>query len=121
MKLDSAGTCHLTYCTNIHAGETWAEVRENLGRYLTAVRERLVPSGMFGVGLRLSAIAAADPPIEVLFIGCGVRAERLPGAVREALKERAIIVDGMETGAACRTYNVLLAEERRVAAALIAI
>ena len=60
MKLDSAGTCHLTYCTNIHAGETWAEVRENLGRYLTAVRKRLVPSGMFGVGLRLSAIAAAD-------------------------------------------------------------
>ncbi len=69
----------------------------------------------------LAAIAAAEPPIEVLFIGCGVRAERLPGAVCEALKERAIIVDGMETGAACRTYNVLLTEERRVAAALIAI
>ncbi len=69
----------------------------------------------------LAAIVAAEPPIEVLLIGCGGRGERLPGDLRQALKERAIIVDVMETGAACRTYNVLLAEERRVAAALIAI
>ncbi len=58
MRLDPAGTCHLTYCTNIHAGESWAEVRENLGRYLTAVRQRLAPAADFGVGLRLSAAAA---------------------------------------------------------------
>ena len=60
MRLDPAGTCHLTYCTNIHAGESWAEVRENLGRYLTAVRQRLAPAADFGVGLRLSAAAAVD-------------------------------------------------------------
>ncbi len=60
MKLDSAGTCHLTYCTNIHAGESWDEVRGNLGRYLTVVRERLAPDGDFGVGLRLSAVAAEE-------------------------------------------------------------
>lgn len=54
---------HLTYCTNIHPGETWAEVRENLARYVVPVREQLagVPPfdrGPFGVGLRLSAAAA---------------------------------------------------------------
>jgi uncharacterized protein len=41
--------------------------------------------------------------------------------LREAFRERRIIADPMSTGAAVRTYNVLLAEDRRVAAALIAV
>lgn len=49
---------HLTYCTNIHPGETWTEVRENLERYFLAVRDRVAPGRGFGVGLRLSAEAA---------------------------------------------------------------
>ena len=67
------------------------------------------------------AVLAAEPAIELLLIGCGTRVERIPKDVRDALLAGAIIVDGMESGAACRTYNVLMAEERRVAAALIAI
>ncbi|MEJ6000134.1 metabolite traffic protein EboE [Paucibacter soli] len=51
---------HLTYCSNIHPGESWAEVRANLERYVLAVRARLVPDDEFGVGLRLSARAAAE-------------------------------------------------------------
>ncbi len=51
---------HLTYCSNIHPGESWAEVRANLGRHVLAVRDRLMPDGKFGVGLRLSARAAAE-------------------------------------------------------------
>jgi hypothetical protein len=51
---------HLTYCSNIHPGESWAEVRANLGQHVLAVRDRLVPAGDFGVGLRLSARAAAE-------------------------------------------------------------
>ncbi len=51
---------HLTYCSNIHPGESWAEVRANLGRHVLAVRDRLAPDGSFGVGLRLSARAAAE-------------------------------------------------------------
>jgi uncharacterized protein len=43
-----------------------------------------------------------------------------PG-LRRALGEAGLAVDAMDTGAACRTYNVLRAEERRVAAALIAV
>ena len=51
---------HLTYCSNIHPGETWAEVRENLERYVTRVRDRVCTGRPFGIGLRLSARAAAD-------------------------------------------------------------
>ena len=63
----------------------------------------------------------ADPPIDLLLVGCGSRVQRLPSGLRDALKAKAIFADGMDTGAARRTYNVLMAEERRVAAALISI
>ncbi len=59
MRLAAAGRPHLTYCTNIHAGETWGEVRGNLERYVVAVKARVAPDRPFGVGLRLSALAAA--------------------------------------------------------------
>jgi sugar phosphate isomerase/epimerase len=49
---------HLSYCTNIHPGETWAEVRENLTRFLVPVRERFAPGRPFGIGLRLSGVAS---------------------------------------------------------------
>ncbi len=51
---------HLTYCSNIHPGESWAEVRVNLDRHVVAVRDRLKPEGDFGIGLRLSARAAGE-------------------------------------------------------------
>ncbi|MFO1152638.1 MAG: metabolite traffic protein EboE [Rhodospirillales bacterium] len=53
----SDGT-HLGYCTNIHVGESWAEVRRILYREIPRVRRRLGRSGPFGVGLRLAAAAA---------------------------------------------------------------
>ncbi len=58
MRLDIAGHPHLTYCTNIHPGETWPEVRCNLEQYVLKVRERIAPDCAYGVGLRLSAQAA---------------------------------------------------------------
>jgi len=58
MRLDPGGASHLTYCTNIHPGESWEEVRENLGRYLPAVKARVAPDRPLGVGLRLSGRAA---------------------------------------------------------------
>jgi sugar phosphate isomerase/epimerase len=48
---------HLSYCSNIHAGESWSEVRANLERHTLAVRDRLCPGEPFGLGLRLSALA----------------------------------------------------------------
>lgn len=53
-----AGPCHLTYCSNIHPGETWAEVKKNLEQHLPPIRARLAPDTPFGIGLRLSAEAA---------------------------------------------------------------
>ena len=57
--------------------------------------------------------------VEILLLGCGPRMMPVPPALRQELRAAGIIVDPMDTGAACRTYNVLMAEERRVAAALI--
>jgi hypothetical protein len=58
VRLAAPGSPHLTYCTNIHAGEAWAEVRANLERYVLAVKQRVAPGRPFGVGLRLSNEAA---------------------------------------------------------------
>ena len=57
--------------------------------------------------------------VEILLVGCGRRAVLLPKNLRARLKAAGIVADAMDTGAACRTYNVLLAEDRRVAAALL--
>jgi uncharacterized protein len=56
---------------------------------------------------------------EILLLGCGARMMPVPPALRQALKAVGISLEAMDTGAACRTYNVLLAEDRRVAAALL--
>lgn len=62
----------------------------------------------------------ADGDVEIVLLGCGSKIAFLPPSLRRALKEHmGVHVDSMDTGAACRTYNVLLAEGRRVAAALI--
>jgi uncharacterized protein len=59
--------------------------------------------------------------VEILLLGCGARMAPVPSELRQALRDAGIVVDAMDTGAACRTYNVLLSEERRVAAALLPI
>jgi len=69
----------------------------------------------------LTPVIEATPKIEVLLIGCGPELLWVPDEIRAGLRAAGIVVDGMDTGAACRTYNVLLSEERRVAAALIAV
>lgn len=51
---------HLTYCSNIHPGESWAEVRTNLARHVTRVRDTVCAHAPFGIGLRLSGRAAAE-------------------------------------------------------------
>jgi hypothetical protein len=53
-----AGGSDLTYCTNIHPGETWDEISGNLRRYLPSIKRRVSGDAPFGIGLRLSAVAA---------------------------------------------------------------
>ena len=69
----------------------------------------------------LAPVRAAEPKVEILLIGCGARAVLVPAKLRERLRRDGITVDAMDTGAACRTFNVLAGEGRRVAAALIAV
>ncbi|MBV8493105.1 MAG: Mth938-like domain-containing protein [Alphaproteobacteria bacterium] len=57
--------------------------------------------------------------VELLLLGLGRRMAPVAASLRSALKAGGIVLEAMDTGAACRTYNVLLAEERRVAAALL--
>jgi uncharacterized protein len=57
--------------------------------------------------------------IQILLLGCGRNMLPVPPALRQELRTHGVIIDAMDTGAACRTYNVLLAEDRRVAAALL--
>jgi len=67
----------------------------------------------------IAAVIESEPAVEVLLVGCGTRATFIPPSRRAALKAHGITLEVMDTGAACRTYNVLLAEGRRVAAALV--
>ena len=69
----------------------------------------------------LAPITAAEPAVEILILGCGPKFALAPASLRDALRAHGIVVEAMATPAACRTYNVLLAEDRRVAAALIAL
>ena len=69
----------------------------------------------------LAPVMAPDAGVEVLLIGAGGQPFFLDPGLRAALREAGIVADAMDTGAACRTFNVLLGEDRRVAAALIAL
>lgn len=51
---------HLSYCSNIHPGESWQQVSDNLHRFLPGMRSNLQLEGEFGIGLRLSALAVSE-------------------------------------------------------------
>ena len=89
-----------------------------------------LPSGIHGwqpadpANLRVEDFAkllVEAASIQVLLVGTGKELKPLPKPLREALRAAGISADPMSTGAAVRTYNVLLAEDRAVAAALVAV
>jgi uncharacterized protein len=59
--------------------------------------------------------------VDILVIGCGATFQPPPAALRDGLRAQGVVLEWMDTGAACRTFNVLLAEDRACAAALIAV
>ncbi len=69
----------------------------------------------------LGAVIDKSDEIDILIVGCVVEFATIPDDLKEGLKEYGIVLEWMDTGAACRTFNVLLVEERPVAAALIAV
>jgi uncharacterized protein len=68
----------------------------------------------------LEPVRAAEPAPEILVVGTGAKFVPLPPGLRQAIRAWGVVAEAMATPAACRTYDVLLAEERRVAAALVA-
>lgn len=64
-----------------------------------------------------SAIPFSD--IDVVLFGCGSHMVRVDRVIYSAMKEQGVSLEVMDSAAACRTYNVLMAEGRRVAAVLL--
>jgi uncharacterized protein len=84
--------------------------------------DRTVPwAAASAAGVRLDTLAPVieHGGVEILLLGLGVSARAVSAALRTKLRAARIVLEPMDTGAACRTYNVLVAEDRRVAAALI--
>lgn len=69
------------------------------------------------LGLDINRVLALEP--ELLLVGTGVRQVFPPAAFSAPYLQRGIGVEVMDTGAACRTYNVLITEQRRAVALLL--
>lgn len=69
----------------------------------------------------LAPVLALADSLDVLLIGLGEDIAAIDPEIRRTFRERKVIVEAVATGGAVRTYNVLLAEQRAVAAALIAV
>lgn len=60
MRIARIPGCHLTYCTNIHPGESWDQVFSQFRKFLPAVKHSVSPDLNFGVGARFSAQAVSE-------------------------------------------------------------
>lgn len=89
-----------------------------------------VPSGIYGwapafpaevSAEALARVVAEAGDIDVLLVGMGAMPVPLDAAAAAALRAAGVRFDTMTTGAAVRTFNVMVAEERRVAAGLLAV
>jgi uncharacterized protein len=69
----------------------------------------------------LERVFAAADSIDTLIVGTGTAVWLPPPDLRSALRSLHVVLDAMQTGPAIRTYNVMIGERRRVAAALIAV
>jgi uncharacterized protein len=69
----------------------------------------------------LQRVFAAADVIDTLVVGTGTSVWLPPAELRKALRAVSVVLDPMQTGPAIRTYNIMLGERRRVAAALIAV
>ena len=80
----------------------------------------VMPSGIapWGGYDDTAALLAMADKVDVIFVGTGAEIAHPPAAFRETLEAAGLGVETMASPAACRTYNVLLSEGRRVALAL---
>ncbi|MBL8666620.1 MAG: Mth938-like domain-containing protein [Rhodospirillales bacterium] len=87
--------------------------------------DRTIPWPVTGVaGIDAAALApviAEERRPRILVIGCGRSFAARPDGLDAAMRHAGIVVEWMDTGAACRTFNVLLLDDREVAAALLSV
>ena len=69
----------------------------------------------------LARVFAAANSIDTLIVGTGTDVWLAPADLRAALRALRVTLDTMQTGPAIRTYNIMMGERRRVAAALMAV
>jgi uncharacterized protein len=69
----------------------------------------------------LQRVLDAANSIDTLIVGTGADVWLVPAELRSAFRQVRVVMDAMQTGPAIRTYNVMIGERRRVAAALIAV
>lgn len=67
----------------------------------------------------LAALLVLKEKVDVIFVGTGAEIAHIPTDLREVLETEGLGVEAMASPAAARTYNVLISEGRRVAAALL--
>ena len=111
--IDAYGNGGFRFADMSHRGSILA-LPSGIEAWAVAGVEDVIPDAL----QRLIAEAAA---IEILLVGTGDTMRPLPKESRAALETAGLFPDLMATGAAVRTFNVLLSEERAVAAALIAV
>ena len=112
-QIDTYGNGGFRFGGVSHRGSLLCLPREMRAWSVTAARDLTLQS--------LAPILAVADQIDVLLIGLGSDIVALSPDIRAAFRERRVIVEAIATGGAVRTYNVLMAEDRAVAAAFIAV
>ena len=110
--IDRYGEDRFTVSGTVHHGSIIVFTDHTLAWPVRAITEVTLDS--------LQPILAVRESLEVVLLGCGARLTQIPRELRQMLRQSGLAAELMDTGAACRTYNVLAAEERKGAAALIA-
>ena len=111
--IDSYGDERFTVSGTVHHGSIIVFTDRTLAWPVSTIAEMSLES--------LQPIVAVRASLEVVLIGCGARLTQIPRELRQTLRQSGLAAELMDTGAACRTYNVLAAEERKVVAALLAV
>jgi len=91
-----------------------------VGSVLMFLNETIAWSGNLSIE-GLQPIVERSDTVEILVVGCGQNFTLPPEDLRQALRTHGIVLEWMDTAAACRTFNILAIEERAVAAALVAV
>lgn len=87
----------------------------------TTLPQDLSDVAALDVAALTATLASSADPVSLLLLGCGRRIQSPPSRLRAALKAQGVGLELMDTGAACRTFNVLLVEGRQVAALMVAV